>query len=232
MKVTIIHGQNHKESSYHAGRFFIDQLNDVEDIHEFFLPKDLPAFCMGCYRCMHEGEDHCPHYQYLKPITKAIESSDLLIFTTPVYCLHISASMKALLDHYFTWWDTHRPKAIMYKKQVIIISSGAGAGMKSTIKDIKTSLSHWGISNIKTCGFRSQAIHWNEVNEKNKQNIQKKLIHIAHSLKQPHITIKTKIMFMMMRFMQIKKWSACQKDYDYWKEQGWLNHKRPWKSYE
>jgi hypothetical protein len=72
MKVTIIHGQNHKESSYHAGRFFIDQLNDVEDIHEFFLPKDLPVFCMGCYRCMHEGEDNCPHYQYLKPITKQL----------------------------------------------------------------------------------------------------------------------------------------------------------------
>ena len=182
---------------------------------------------------MHEGEEYCPHYQYLKPITQAIESSDLLILTTPVYCFHVSAPMKTLLEHYFTWWDSHRPKATMYNKQAVIISSGAGAGMKRAIKDIKVSLSHYGISNIKTCGFRSQAIHWNEVNQKNKQNVQQKLIQIANSLKQtPHPQIKTKAMFMMMRFIQLKKWSACQKDYDYWQEQGWLSKKRPWKSYE
>ena len=62
---------------------------------------------------------------------------------------------------------------------------------------------------------------------------QQKLIKIANSLKQtPHPQIKTKAMFMMMRFIQLKKWSACQKDYDYWQEQGWLSKKRPWKSYE
>ena len=233
MNVTIIHGQNHQESSYHAGRFLVNQFNDVEELHEFFLPDDLPVFRIGCYRCMHEGEEYCPHYQYLKPITQAIESSDLLIFTTPVYCFHVSAPMKTLLDHYFTWWESHRPKATMYNKQAVIISSGAGAGMKSAIQDIKTSLSHWGISNIKICGFRSQAIHWSDVNQKNKHNVQQKLIKIANSLKQPpHPQIKTKAMFMIMRVTQLKKWSACQKDYDYWQEQGWLGKKRPWKSYE
>ena len=49
MNVTIIHGQNHQESSYHAGRFLVNQFNDVEELHEFFLPDDLPVFCIGCY---------------------------------------------------------------------------------------------------------------------------------------------------------------------------------------
>ena len=80
--------------------------------------------------------------------------------------------------------------------------------MKSAIQDIKTSLSHWGISNIKICGFRSQAIHWSDVNQKNKHNVQQKLIKIANSLKQPpHPQIKTKAMFMIMRVTQLKKWS-------------------------
>lgn len=44
MNVTIIHGQNHQESSYHAGRFLVNQFNDVEELHEFFYQMIYPSF--------------------------------------------------------------------------------------------------------------------------------------------------------------------------------------------
>lgn len=51
---------------------------------------------MGCYQCI-ENEEKCPFYNEKKRIMEAIESADLLIFTTPTYCMRASASMKALL---------------------------------------------------------------------------------------------------------------------------------------
>lgn len=42
MKILLIHGQNHKGSSYHIGRMLAEQFHESE-ISEFFLPKDLKA---------------------------------------------------------------------------------------------------------------------------------------------------------------------------------------------
>lgn len=51
MKLVLIHGQNHKGSSYHIGRLLAEQFSGNE-IEEFFLPKDLEHFCAGCYACI------------------------------------------------------------------------------------------------------------------------------------------------------------------------------------
>ena len=72
MKITIIHGQSHKGSTYHIARMLAEKLEG--DITEFFLPRDFGAFCIGCTRCFEKSESMCPHYETLKPITP----SDLL----------------------------------------------------------------------------------------------------------------------------------------------------------
>ena len=64
MKITLIHGQNHKGSTYHIGKLLAEQFGD-SDIQEFFLPKDLEHFCMGCYQCI-ENEEKCPFYRKAK----------------------------------------------------------------------------------------------------------------------------------------------------------------------
>ena len=55
MKITLVHGQNHKGSSYHIGRLLAEQFAD-SDIKEFFLPKDLEHFCTGCCKCISDEE--------------------------------------------------------------------------------------------------------------------------------------------------------------------------------
>lgn len=45
MKITIIHGQNHKGSTYHIVRVLAEKLDG--DIKEFFLPRDFGEFCVG-----------------------------------------------------------------------------------------------------------------------------------------------------------------------------------------
>lgn len=233
MKIVIIHGQSHHGISYHIGKMLVDNLTNVDAINEFSLPKDLPVFCTGCMVCMERGEEYCLHYQYMKPILKAIDTSDILIFTTPVYCLRTSASMKSFLDHCFTRWTSHRPQKNMFSKKAVVIAVGAGAGMKKAASDIKTSLFYWGISNINIYTFRAMAISFETIPEDRKKELCKDIGKLAVSLKkEKRVSLKVKANFMMMRGMHKNGWSASDKDVEYWQRQGWLDSKRPWKSDE
>lgn len=126
MKIALIHGQNHKGSSYHIGRLLAEQFPDSE-VCEFFLPKDLPHFCLGCYTCI-EDEEQCPFYAKKHRIMQEIEQADLLIFTTPTYCMRASAPMKAFIDLTFTYWMSHKPRACMFSKKAVVLSTAAGTG--------------------------------------------------------------------------------------------------------
>lgn len=236
MKIAIIHGQSHKGSSYHVGRLLVDKLESDDNIKEFFLPKDMPKFCAGCYQCLIKGEEYCPHYEYIKPITNAINEADLLVFTTPVYCLRTSGSMKALLDHYFTWFVVHRPKEEMYFKKAVIIASGAGTGMRKAASDIKTSLFYWGISYIKTYRLRSMAMSWDDISEERKAKIESDMNNMAMKIKshsgRVKVSLRNKIMFYIMRMSQLKGKGSSSKDDEYWRDKGWLEDKRPWKRNE
>ncbi len=232
MKIVIIHGQSHKGTSYHVGRALVDQLGSKENITEFFLPKDMPHFCCGCYQCL-KSSDQCPHYEWVRPIMQSMDEADLLVFTTPVYCLRTTGSMKALLDHLFIQWISHRPKEEMYFKRAVVVSAGAGGGMKEAAKDIVTSLKFWGISYIQTYKVRSMAVSWNDVNDKNKAKIEQDIKAMADKLKAGRrptkVFLSRKVMFHLMRKMQLAGWGSGSEDKAYWMEQGWLGKYRPWK---
>jgi multimeric flavodoxin WrbA len=144
MNIVAVHGAEHKGSTYNIAKMVIDNLQ-ADQITEYFLPKDMPYFCKGCGLCFTKGEEFCPHYEYVSPILKTIEQADILIFTSPVYVFHCSGQMKAFLDHFGYQWIVHRPNKTMFSKTALIISTAAGAGMKSTNKDIADSLNLWGV---------------------------------------------------------------------------------------
>ena len=66
MLIALIHGQNHKGSSYHIGRMLAEKLEKEDNIKEVFLPKDMPHFCCGCTNCFMKDESLCPHYNTVK----------------------------------------------------------------------------------------------------------------------------------------------------------------------
>lgn len=229
MKVVVINGQNHKGSTYNMGNILSHNLSD--DITEFFLPRDFGEFCCGCTNCFEKSETLCPHYEKLKPITDAIDYADVLIFTSPVYVYHCTGSMKAFLDHYGYRFMVHRPEGKMFTKQAVILSTAAGAGMKSTNKDIKDSMFFWGLGRIYSYGAAVRAVSWDTVNEKAKAKIIRKLDAIAKQIKFSHgrVTppLKTKAFFSIMSKVQKNGWNKA--DADYWKEKGWCGKVRPWK---
>lgn len=231
MKIVLIHGQNHKGSSYTIGRKIADKINKEKEITEFFLPKDLNHFCTGCYACI-DDDSKCPFYAEKQKIMVAVENADLLIFTTPTYCMRASAPMKSFIDLTFTYWMSHRPRECMFSKKSVIVSTAAGVGTGSAIKDVTTALSYWGISHIIKYGTGVQAMNWDMVSENKKQKIEKITDKIAKKLstdKKPKVNIKTKALFGIMRMMQVKNMGSGEKEKEYWQEKGWLSKKRPWK---
>ena len=229
MKIVIINGQNHKGSTYHIAHMLAEKING--DIKEFFLPRDFGEFCVGCTKCFMESEKKCPHYEKIKPLTAAMDEADVIILASPVYVYHVTGAMKAFLDHYGYRWMLHSPEESMFKKQGVCISTAAGAGMKSTNKDMMDSLFFWGVAKRYKYGISVAAVNWKGVSEKKKRVIDKatsvlasKIISNSRNVKPD---IKIKLMFYVMRFMQ--KIIANPRDVRYWRAKGWLGNKRPWK---
>lgn len=231
MKIVLIHGQNHKGSSYHIGRMVAEKIRGEKEITEFFLPRDLNRFCLGCYSCI-KDESKCPFFEEKSRITKAMEEADCLIFTTPTYCMRASAPMKSFLDLTFTYWMIHKPRASMFRKRAVIVSTAAGAGAKSAVKDIAVSLEYCGVPFIKKYGIGVQAMGWEGVSDKKRAKIEKDAGKIAAKLsdtRKPHVGIKTKAIFLAMRMMQKGNMGAGEEEHRYWQEKGWLGKARPWK---
>lgn len=144
---------------------------------------------------------------------------------------HVKAAMKTLLDHYGYRWMIHRPEESMFRKQVVCISTAAGGGMKETTKDIADSIFFWGVAKTYRIGFAVREVTWNDVNENIKEKIKKQIYSLANKIKKDYgnikPSIKTKMLVYLMKKLHQKK-KITENDYNYWKEKGWLDNKRPW----
>ena len=229
MKIVLISGQNHKGSTYHIARQVADKVGG--EIKEFFLPRDFDAFCVGCTTCFLRDEKKCPHYEKLLPLTVAMLEADLIILASPVYVYHVTGSMKAFLDHYGYMWMVHRPDESMFRKQALCVATAAGAGMKSTVKDMADSLFFWGVPKSYKLGFAVAATSWNGISDKKKKQIEKAMDVTARKILKNNGKvkpgIKTKAFFSLMRLLQKKGWNEA--DVKYWNEKGWNGKNRPWK---
>ena len=229
MKTVIVHGQNHKGSTYHIAAMLAEKIGG--ETTEFFLPRDFGEFCCGCTQCFTEDEAKCPHYEKLSRITQAMDEADVIILASPVYVYHATGAMKSFLDHYGFRWMAHRPDEKMFKKQGVCISTAAGAGMKSTNKDMADSLFFWGVPKIYKFGIAVAATNWNGINDKKKSQIEKKTDSIASKILSKNGRVKpglkTKGFFFIMHMLQKNGWNEA--DVRYWKERGWTEKNRPWK---
>lgn len=229
MKITVIHGQSHKGSTYNIAKELCDKLGG--EVTEFFLPADFDCFCKGCTACFTD-ETKCPHFEKLNPITEAMDNADVIVFTSPVYVMHATGSMKAFLDHYGYRFMVHRPEKKMFTKQAVCISTAAGAGMGSTIKDMADSAFFWGIAKTYKLGIAVMETRWENVKPSIKAKVDKQTTAVAKKILSRvgkiKPDIKTRGFFGIMAMMQKNGFNPA--DVDYWKEKGWTKGKRPWKN--
>ena len=143
--------------------------------------------------------------------------------------------MKQFMDLTFTYWMPHKPRAFMFQKKAVVITTAAGSGCNEAIAPIARMLFYWGVPFVKKYGVTVQAMSWDDVTEKRKQKIAKDMRVLARKLsdpKPPSVGFKTKFMFFMMRMMQKNNMGSGPKERDYWESMGWLGKDRPWKKKE
>lgn len=230
IKIVIIHGQGHEGSTCMVARELAVKVGG--QVLEFFLPRDFSKPCNGCFTCFKTDISKCPHYKELEPLEKAILDADLIILASPVYVYHATGQMMSFLDHFGTWWVVHRPMPEMSRKQAVAISTAAGGGMKSTVKDMADSLEMWGINKVYRLGVGVQAVEPKEIPERISKNIHRKTDKLAARIQKnigrQGYNLRAKKWFSLMRFAH-KHFPPMEPDFGYWEERGWHDNKLPWK---
>ena len=233
MKITLIHGQNHKGSTYHIARMtaekIVDDTGDTGDIDEFFLPRDSGECCLGCYTCLKKSREHCPHNGQIGAIFNSMLAADTIIIGSPTYVMEMSGQLKCFFDHLFTAWMSHRPEKAMFSKTAVVVSTAAGAGMNGVTKSMARQLFYLGVPKVYRFPVRAAATSWDEV--KTKDQIEAKAGKIARKIiaknGKAKPGIKLRLMFSIMRLMQKgNDWAPLDKEH--WEKQGWLSSARPY----
>lgn len=238
MNITVINGTEKHGVTYRLKEMFLEEFRDKANIMEYYLPRDCPNFCVGCTNCTSKGESSCKDAEYIEKIDKSLLETDLIVVTTPAYVFHATGAMKALLDHFAFRWLLHRPSPKMFGKRAVIITQCLGAGAKSAAKDVKHSLSWWGISKIGVfTGALMGNIVWERLSERKRIELTRKVKKLSHKFSQidyskpAYTSLTTKIKFFACRFIRqtLQKNDPEYLDGKYWAEQGWLGKARPWK---
>ncbi len=230
MKIALLHGQDHKGSTYHVARMTAEKIGG--EITEFFFPRDFSAGCMGCTTCLHKGREFCPRAERVTPIFSSMLAANVIIVSSPTYVMEMTAHLKGFFEHIFTAWMAHRPEEAMFSKTAIVVSTAAGMGMDGVTKSLAKQMFYMGISKTHRLAFRVMAADWAGVSAKIKAKIEAKADTVARGIKagggSAKPGIRMKFLFAMMRSFQ-KNNEYAPLDKAYWTEKGWLGKERPWK---
>lgn len=177
MNITILypHKRKTKSSTYGIAQMVLDRLLSGGTLHEFYLPQDMPHVCAGCYACMNGREDKCGGHEYMQKLIAAIDDSELIVFCAPTYVYHIPGQVKTLLDHFAYRWLVHRPDLSLMCKQALIITTAAGGGMKSTVRDLRDSMNYWGIGRTHVITQAVWGYDWSSMPENFMHKIEQKV---------------------------------------------------------
>lgn len=233
MNITVIHGQSHRGVTYHMTYAVLNHIPGQKNIQEFFLPTDGPTCCVGCNQCFLQGEEHCPQAAKAQPIMAAMEAADLIVLTSPNYCMEMSGAMKTLLDHFAYRWVTHRPHGAMFTKVGLTVSSSAGAPASHTTKSLAKQLRWMGVAKQYQFPLICHAMGVQYLDEKTQAKVERTAQRLAKKLERrlahPKPSLTGKVLFALFQKMQSGQAAAWNPtDRQWWMEQGWLDGKKPW----
>ena len=101
MRILILNGSPKKDKSdtMHITRAFLDGMNEIasQEVHIIHVIDKHIEYCSGCFTCKRNGGT-CIHDDDMREILDNILSSDLLVFSFPLYSYGMPAPLKALID--------------------------------------------------------------------------------------------------------------------------------------
>ena len=98
MKYVIINGSPRKKNTWSMVKEAKTNLGEDAEFEEIQLMKAKIPMCNGCFKCIMEGEEHCPHRETVQPILEKIRWADGLIIASPVYAMNVTGLIKNFFD--------------------------------------------------------------------------------------------------------------------------------------
>lgn len=233
MKICVIHGSNRKgntDKTIDLIKHTLDELDEME-YTDYYLPRDLPLFCNGCFACLSTGKyagQNCPHKQYTHAILKSMIESDGIIIASPSYALAETAQVKSFLDHYACTYMNHRPNEEMLEKVAFVVSTAAGAGTGRVISTISRNMLFWGIKRTVKYKANMFAMNWDQMQKKrtcNLENRLKKKTKHFYQLTKNRYQINASLPRNFLRYVfgkLIRSYEDTEPDKIYWKSKGWI----------
>jgi len=232
MKVTVINGSPRKGNTYAATQIFKNEMSACGKVEftEFFLPQDMPKFCVGCTSCFDNGENTCPNSEHTMPIFKSMLDADAIIITTPVYVMQAAGAVTTFLNHSGYLSLVHRPHREMFRKKAFVLSTTSAAGAKAAIKPIVTVLKNMGINRVYSSAVTMKASAWSSMNLKLKEKLESELKTSARrfyqdvaSGKKHRPYMKTKLLFTVFRNAYKRAAHVDTLDVKHWIEKDLIN---------
>jgi len=230
MKIAVFHGSPRKGNTYRAAGIFVDELSkcgDV-DIAEFFMPQDLPGFCVGCQLCLSGMKEKCLNAGHVAPILDAVLTADALVFATPHYgAASMPASMKNLFDHLDFLVLLVMPHAEIFGKKAFVITTGTGSTAVGGV--IKKALLHWGVNRVHSLGIRMFTNRWDKMPALKQERHEKALRQAAQRFywaRKGRPYFSSTVFYYMSKFVLKRYVGPGNFPYEYWVQKGYFD-KRP-----
>lgn len=217
MKYLIINGSPRKKNTWSMVKQAKTNLGEDAEFEEIQLMKEKIPLCNGCFNCIMEGEENCPHYETINSIIEKIRWADGLIITSPVYAMNVTGLLKNFFDH--TAYIYHRPQ--FFDKKALVIVSTAGAGQKKVAGYIDETLRHWGFNKVYQITYAfggKEDINTEEINKVSQK------FHNDVSSKKLHSPKIGDIIFYNVWRTITPKSEGMGKDKEYWESTGLVNH--------
>ena len=101
MKILVLNGSPKKKSdTFRLTRAFLDglQRNTEHEVHVIDVKDRKIAPCRGCFGCWQKGDGHCVIDDDQNAILDLYRTSDVIIWSFPLYCYGMPSPLKAVLD--------------------------------------------------------------------------------------------------------------------------------------
>lgn len=228
MKVAVIYGNPRHGTTWRLTQLFLAQLEGAE-VTQFSLPNDFGEPCVGCMRCIAEGEERCPHAGELAPIRAALEAAELIVLASPVYVMGMTGAMKCLCDHLAWQWTVHRPSEAMFSKVGAVISTAAGPCTGKTCKDLQQQLFYWGVPRTFSWG-EAVGGGWDYLDDRKRAAMGRKAKTLAVRVQRTagHVRPGPRLRMWFWLMTVVRRTDAIPGDTEYWRTRGWLDGGRPW----
>ena len=120
MKVTAIYSSPRKNGNSSAMvDTFISNLSNC-NAEKFYLSDLNIAPCKSCYGCRNNESKTCVVKDDMESISKAIDSSDIVVMGSPLYWWSISAQLKTVVDRLYQYIGTGR----LDNKTLVLLVAG------------------------------------------------------------------------------------------------------------